>query len=111
MEEEFPELTYKEVEEKDPLGLAPDATSLDFHRAVYRSASLPISTRQRSAIAALQFEHPKLAISAIIGEKSFAARLEKAIARSDRARDGEVLTGGMKLIEAKPVRPAKLPRL
>jgi hypothetical protein len=86
----------------DPLGLAPDATSLDFHRAVYRNASLPISTRQRSAIAALQFEHPKLAISAIIDEKSFAYRLEKAIERTARAVNGDVPTN--KMIEAKPVK-------
>jgi hypothetical protein len=102
---EFPELTYKVKEESDPLGLAPDATSLDFHRAVYRSPSLPISTRQRSAIAALQFEHPKLAISAIIDEKSFAYRLEKAIERTEQVKNGIVPTNGpMKLIEAKPLR-------
>ena len=86
----------------DPLGLAPDATSLDFHRAVYRNASLPISTRQRSAIAALQFEHPKLAVHALVDEKSFAFRLEKAIERSAKVVNGEVLTN--RLIEAKPLR-------
>src|SRR6516162_8172670 len=87
----------------DPLGLAPDATSLDFHRAVYRNASLPISTRQRSAIAALQFEHPKLQISAIIDEKSFAYRLERAIERTEQAKNGVVTTNGP-MIEARPLR-------
>src|SRR5262249_8549395 len=92
----------------DPLGLAADATSLDFHRAVYRNASLPISTRQRSAIAALQFEDPKLAVHALIDEKSFAYRLERAIGRTARAVNGDAPTNQMKLIEAKP---AKLRRL
>jgi transposase len=54
------------------------ATSLDFHRAVYRNPSLPISTRQRSAIAALQFEHPKLAVHALIDEKSLTAWNEQS---------------------------------
>jgi hypothetical protein len=99
---EFPELTYKVKEVSDPLGLAPNATSLDFHRAVYKNPSLPISTRQRSAIAALQFEHPKLAVHALVDEKSFAFRLEKAIERSAKVVNGEVLTN--RLIEAKPLR-------
>src|SRR5215510_7488571 len=86
----------------DPLGLSPDATSLDFHRAVYRNAALPISTRQRSAIAALQFEHPKLAVHALVDEKSFAHRLELAIERSTKAINGDVPTNRM--IEAKPVK-------
>jgi hypothetical protein len=102
--------SWVEVQEEDPLGLAPDATSLDFHRAVYRSAALPISTRQRSAIAALQFEHPKLAVHALIDEKSFAFRLERALLRTAKVFNGDApTTGGMKLlIEAKP---AKLRRL
>ena len=98
-------LDFVEKVRKDELGLAPNATSLDFHKAVYRNASLPISTRQRSAIAALQFEHPKLAISAIIDEKSFAYRLEKAIERTEQAKNGVVTTNGqVKLIEARPLR-------
>ena len=92
----------------DPLGLAPNATSLDFHRAVYKNAALPISTRQRSAIAALQFEHPKLAVHALVDERSFAVRLERAIERTAKAKaingDAPTNSGGMKLIEAKPLR-------
>jgi hypothetical protein len=99
--EEFPKLTYKEVE-VDPLGLAPNATSLDFHRSVYRNPNLPISTRQRSAIAALQFEHPKLAVHAILDENSFAFRLERALLRTAKVFNGEAPTNRM--IEAKPLR-------
>ena len=87
---------------RDPLGLSPDATSLDFHQAVYRNPSLPIPTRQRSAIAALQFEHPKLAVTAVISEGSFADRPDKAVARSNKARNGQIIVNGPKLIEAQP---------
>jgi hypothetical protein len=88
--------SWVEVQEEDPLGLAPDATSLDFHRAVYRNASLPISTRQRSAIAALQFEHPKLAVHALVDQDSFAYRLERAIERTAKVVvNGEVTTNKM----------------
>jgi hypothetical protein len=50
-------------------------------------------------------------VGAILDEASFSARLEKAIALTDRARNGEVIVNGTKLIEAKPVDSTKLRRL
>jgi hypothetical protein len=51
----------------------------------------------------LQFEHPKLAVTAVISEGSFADRLDKAVERSNRIKNGEVVVNGQpKLIEAKP---------
>jgi hypothetical protein len=111
MKEEREVSPYEEIVEqqkkvdamnRDPLGLSPDATSLDFHQAVYRNPTLPIPTRQRSAIAALQFEHPKLAVTAVISEGSFADRLDKAVERSNKARNGQIIVNGPKLIEAQP---------
>jgi len=48
----------------------------------------------RAAIAALQFEHPKLAVTAMVNEGDFADQLEQAIKRS------------RKVIEAKPMTEA-----
>jgi hypothetical protein len=46
----------------------------------------------RAAIAALPFEHPKLAVTAVIDEQDFATLLDQRIKQMEE----------MKLIEAKP---------
>ncbi len=80
----FPELTYEAPNEDDPLGLPDSATSLDLLRAVYRKPTLPLSTRMRAAGLALPHEHPKLGVTVNIADDgTFAARLDKAIARSN----------------------------
>jgi hypothetical protein len=60
-------------------------TSLDLLQAVYRSADQPMHRRMRAAIAALPFEHPKLAVTAVVSTEGFAARLEAARERSAKA--------------------------
>jgi hypothetical protein len=73
--------------------LDPNATSLKFLQTIYRSSAVPLTTRMRAAIAAIQFEHPKLAVTATIdGNNDFAAQLDRAIDRSRRV-----------MIEAKPM--------
>jgi hypothetical protein len=61
-------------------------SSLDFLQAVYRCDGLPLSTRMRAATAALPFEHPKLAVTAVVSDASFSARLERAVLRSQASR-------------------------
>jgi len=63
-------------------------SSLEFLRSIYSDPNEPIHRRLRAAIAALPFEHPKLAVTATIGaDGGFAERLEAAIARSGKALD------------------------
>lgn len=69
-----------EYDEAEPIVAS---SSLEFLQKVYADPAQPISRRMRAAIAALPFEHPKLAVVASIGPNSgFAAQLEEAFARS-----------------------------
>jgi hypothetical protein len=75
-------------------------SSLEFLRAVYSDPGQPIARRMRAAIAALPFEHPKLAVTANIdGGPGFAARLEEAFRRS-RAVAGPMIEGTLAPAEA-----------
>lgn len=56
-------------------------TSLEFLRAVYWNDKLPLSVRMRAAMAVLPFEHPKLAVTAVMGGKDFASLLEARLRR------------------------------
>jgi hypothetical protein len=78
--------------EPEPIMLGPSATSLDLLQAVYRDPRQPISRRLRAGIAALPFEHPKLAVTAVVSTEGFAAKLEAARGRAARVieyRPGE----------------------
>jgi hypothetical protein len=58
-------------------------TSLAFLQAVYCNDGLPLHTRMKAAIAALPYEHPKLAVTAVLdGTEDLGARLHRAIQRS-----------------------------
>jgi len=71
----------------DEAGHIDAASSLDFLQSVYRDPCQPLTRRMRAAIAALPFEHPKLAVTANIGPNAgFALRLEQARKRTGAAR-------------------------
>jgi hypothetical protein len=87
--------------------LPANGTSLDLLRAVYRNPSLALPVRMRAAIAALPFELPKLAVTAVINEQSFAEVLERRLQNMER-----ISNGNAKMIEAKQVETkTPMPRL
>ena len=67
-------------------------TSLKFLQTIYRNPEVPLPVRMRAAMAALQFEHPKLAVTANVEAGDFAFKLDQAVERSRRV-----------MIEAKPM--------
>jgi hypothetical protein len=76
------------------LELKSNDTSLTLLQAIYRSPAIALMTRMRAAVAALQFEHPKLAVTANVEAGDFADQLENAIKRSRMVSP---------MIEAKPI--------
>jgi len=80
--------------------LEPNGTSLNLLQAIYRGS---LMTRMRAAIAAIQFEHPKLAVMATIDGKDFGDQLERALKRSS-----EVIDAAPAPIESKPTTNAAL---
>jgi hypothetical protein len=75
-------------------------SSLDLLQAIYRCPDQPLSVRMKAAIAALPYEHPKLAVTAVLdGSEDLGARLNRAIQRSAkvielRAADAPVASNG-----------------
>jgi hypothetical protein len=57
---------------------------LNFLKAVYMNAKLPLSVRMRAAIELLPFTHPKLAVTALVNEQDFATLLDQRIRRMEQ---------------------------
>jgi len=98
-----------QVLKPDADDLPPNHTSLDYLQAVYRGQIRAEPSRMRAAIAALQFEHPKLAVQAILPMGDLAERLDRAIERSANAYNSKVIEhrngGNAKVINGEGSRP------
>ena len=68
-----------EAQQVNTLQLKPDAMSLDLLRAVYRSPDIPLAVRIRAAVAALPHEVPRLAVTALVSDQSFAELLVRRL--------------------------------
>jgi hypothetical protein len=93
------DLNTLEQEKPREIELPPNGMSIDLLRMVYRSASIPLPVRLRAAIAALPHECPRLAVTALVNEQSFAELLEKRIKKM------EAMNGQPQTLEAKAKEP------
>jgi hypothetical protein len=84
----FPEMEYKSAEQA--IELPENGTSLTLLQAIYRSATLPLPTRMRAAMACLPHEHPRLGMSVNVPwSDELAVRLEQAMERSNQVLRNE----------------------
>lgn len=88
----FPPMEHLLEEAPEPVPITA-TSSLEFLQAVYADPNQPISRRMRAAIAALPFEHPKLAVIGHVAGEGFAAKLEAARARSGKLIEGKPIVG------------------
>ena|SRR5437016_5453040 len=88
---EMPRFASIATEPRAPIELPANGTSLDLLRVIYRSPVLPLPVRMRAAIAALQYEHPRLQVVAQISEHSFAEVLERRLQRLAAIESGKVI--------------------
>jgi len=87
--------------------IGPNGTSLQLLQTVYRNPSTPLSVRIRCAVAALPFEFPKLAVTAVMTDQSFAELLERRLKHLS-----EIENGNGKTIERAAVETTRpMPRL
>ena len=97
-----------EAQQVSAIQLKPDAISLDLLQAVYRNPSIPLSVRIRAAVAALPHEAPRLAVTAMVSEQSFAELLERRLKHLSKIENGN----STKVIEHPPIETTKpLPRI
>ena len=98
---------FSELVKEDQLRLEPNATSLDLLRAVYRNPSIPLSVRIRAAGLAIPYELPKLQVTALVSDQSFAELLERRLKHLS-----EIENGNGKIIDRAAVETTRpIPRL
>jgi hypothetical protein len=81
--------------------------ALEFLQAVYCKDQLPLVTRMRAAIAALPFESPKLAVTAMVSEQDLATLLDQRLKRIEAMKTVEARA---QPVEVKPPMPRLVDR-
>jgi len=101
----FPEPARVEVPQME---IGPNGTSLQLLQTAYRNPSTPLAVRIRCAVAALPFEFPKLAVTAVMTDQSFAELLERRLKHLSEIENGN----GAKIVDSPPVEmKPPMPRL
>jgi hypothetical protein len=96
---DFPIMEYKIPEPDEVL---PNIDAHGYVQGVYRGLIQPNGSRLKAAIAALPFERPKLAVTAVTTTEDLATRLEAAIAATGKVIDARPATLIEKPTEAMP---------
>jgi hypothetical protein len=97
-----------EDKKENLIELGPNGMSIDLLRAVYRNPSIPLPVRIRCAVAALPHETPRLQVSALVDEQSFAELLDKRLKRID-AMNGKSEPKTISPPIEKPIEPKPTP--
>jgi hypothetical protein len=64
------------------LGEEEGVTSLKFLQTIYRNPEVPLSVRMKAAAIAIEYELPRLAVTATLNGADFAVQLDQAVERS-----------------------------
>ena len=57
-------------------------TSLKFLQTIYRNPEVPLPVRMKAAAIAIEYELPRLAVTATVNAGDFAVQLDRAVERS-----------------------------
>ena len=66
--------------------------AIDYLRSVYQNPLQPDNVRMRAAAIAIEYELPRLAVTATINAGDFADRLDRAVEQSRRVIDAKPIT-------------------
>jgi hypothetical protein len=73
------EATFEEIQVTD---------ALSYLRSIYLNPMEPTNTRLKAAGIAIEYERPRLAVTAIVNGQDFATKLDRAVARSTAVSNG-----------------------
>ena len=78
--------------------IGPYTDPKEFLQQVMAAVELPLSQRMRAGIELLPYIHPRLAVTALVNEQSFAELFERRLKRIDQMTNGN----GKAAVEVKP---------
>jgi hypothetical protein len=86
----------------------PDIDAYTFLRGVWNDYLQPTHVRMRAAAIGIEFERPRMAVSAVVNDQDFASLLDERIKNMERVNNeiGKVIEAKpVPQVEARPVKP------